>query len=89
MSVPARDQKAINRIAARYLAASAEGQNFKADVEKALDLLQDAVLIASHRTSDDPETGEALTDWNSDVAKAVKIIRDFSGEIAPHLKRIR
>lgn len=89
MSVPARDQKAINRIAARYLVATGEGNDFVDDVEKALRLLQDAVQIATHRTSDDPETGEALADWNSDVAKSVKIIRDFSGEIAPHLKRIR
>ena len=88
MSVQTRNQAAINRIAARYLAASSEGKNFVADVQKALDLLQDAVDIATARTSNDPETGEALADWNSDVAHAVKITRDFSHQIAPLLHRI-
>lgn len=85
---PSRDQQAINRIAARYLASTAEGKDFVADVQKALDLLKDAIDIATYRTSDDPETGESLADWNRDVAFSVQIIRDFSHQIAPHLHRI-
>lgn len=84
-----REEQAIRRVAARHLKAVSEGAHFVVDVEKALDLMKDAIDIATFRSTDNPETGEALADWNSDVAHAVQIIRDFSGKIAPHLRRIR
>lgn len=82
-------QQAVNRVAARHLRATSEGRAFVHEVEKALDLLKDAIDVAELRSSDDPETGEALTDWNSNVAHATQVIRDFSGKIDPILRRIR
>jgi len=82
-------QQAVNRMTARYLKASAEGRQFVLEIEKALDLMKDAIDIAEFRPSDNPETGQSLTDWDSNVAHAVQIIRDFSGKINPFLRRIR
>lgn len=84
-----RFQQAVNRVAARHLKATSEGQAFVHDVEKALDLLKDAIDVAQFRSSDNPETGEALADWNSNVGHAVQVIKDFSGKIDPVLRRIR
>jgi hypothetical protein len=81
--------QAADRVALRHLQALSEERAFVVEIEKALDTMKDAIDIATFRTSDNPETGEALADWNSNVAHAVKVIRDFSGEIAPILRRIR
>lgn len=84
-----RFQQAVNRVAVRHLKATSEGQAFVHEVEKALGLLKDAIDVAELRSSDNPETGEALADWNSNVAHAIQVIRDFSGKIDPILRRIR
>ncbi len=84
-----RFQQAVNRVATRHLKATSESQWFVREVEKALESLKDAIDVAEARSSDNPETGEALADWNSNVAHAAQVIREFSGKIDPILRRIR
>ncbi len=72
-------------------AATSEARSFVMDVNKALDLLKDAIDVAELR---DPratgyESGEALADGDSRVAHAVDLIREFSAKIAPVLRQIR
>ena len=84
---PTQHQRAVNRLASRHL-ASKGGLAFTQDVQKALGLLHDAIDIAESRSSDNPETGEALTDWSTDSQQAVDLIRAFSAKIEPLLRRI-
>lgn len=72
-------------------AATSKARSFVMDVNKALDLLKDAIDVAELR---DPratsyESGEALADGDSRVAHAVDLIREFSAKIAPVLRQIR
>jgi len=83
------DQALVTRIAQRHLRALSEGQAFVKDIEKGLNQLKDAIDLATLRSSDNYETGQALADWNSDAAAVVTLTREFSNKVAPHLRRIR
>lgn len=82
-------EQAVTRVASRYLSAETGGRWFVNEVERALDILKDAIDIAEHRTSDNYETGGSLADDDSNVAHAAEVIRNFSHQVAPILRRIR
>lgn len=84
-----RHQQAVNRVAIRHLKALSEGRQFVRTVEDAIDGLIEATSISEARSSDNPETGESLADWNSHVAEVNALIRAFSAKVTPHLRSIR
>lgn len=63
---------------------------FKADVDRALTLLEDAVVVAEARgPGSDYEANTSLADDNSAVASIVSDIRKFSSKVGPQLRRLR
>lgn len=82
-------QTRLAQLRQRRKRALSEGQAFVADVDKALDLLKDAIDVAEFRRSDNPETGESLADWNGNVAEVIDLTRRYSAAVAPLLRRIR